>query len=158
MNKKKSSLKPREKISKRRIVVKKSGAGFKKTFKNMINHAKKHVQKLKPKCKKAAIELAIAAAKEFASDLPMGIPRIIPVPKTGGFLPLIPIFAGLSTVGSLAGGAAGIAKAVSAINSAKKRLSKLKQSNEKMNDVCIGQGLQLKQHGSGLGIYTTQKN
>ncbi|KAF2889561.1 hypothetical protein ILUMI_16612 [Ignelater luminosus] len=39
-------------------------------------------------------------------------PRVITVPKTGGILPLIPIFAGLSALGALSGGAAGIAKAV----------------------------------------------
>ena len=36
--------------------------------------------------------------------------------KNGGFLPLIPLFAGLSALGALAGGAAGIAKAVNDSN------------------------------------------
>lgn len=35
-------------------------------------------------------------------------PRVIPIPKVGGVLALIPIFAGLPALGSLAGGAAGI--------------------------------------------------
>lgn len=38
--------------------------------------------------------------------------RIIPLPKTGGILPFIPIFAGLSALGSLTGGAADVANAV----------------------------------------------
>ena len=36
--------------------------------------------------------------------------------KKGGFLPLIPLFAGLSALGALSGGAAGIAKAVNDAN------------------------------------------
>jgi len=36
--------------------------------------------------------------------------------KKGGFLPLIPLFAGLSALGALTGGAAGIAKAVNDSN------------------------------------------
>lgn len=39
-------------------------------------------------------------------------PRVIPVPKHGGVLPLIPIFAGLSALGGLAGGISGIVNAV----------------------------------------------
>ena len=98
----------------------KTGAGFKNTFSNIVSHTKKHIRKLKPKCKKMLAELAYAAAQEFASDLPIKIPRVIPVPKTGGFLPLIPIFAGLSASGTLAGGIAGITKAVNEYKSAKK--------------------------------------
>lgn len=139
----------------------KSGRGFKKTFKNIVSLTKKHISKFKPKCKKAAIELAVAVARELASDSnsTVNIPRVIPVPKVGGFLPLIPIFAGLSAAGGLAGGAAGIAKAVEAIKSAKQRLQELKRHNQKMEELCIGNGLCLKEHGGGLGIYVKkQKN
>lgn len=139
----------------------KTGRGFKKTFKNIVSLTKKHINKFKPKCKKAAIELAVAVARELASDSnsTVNIPRVIPVPKVGGFLPLIPIFAGLSAAGGLAGGAAGIAKAVQAIKSAKQRLQELKRHNQKMEELCIGNGLCLKEHGDGLGIYVKkQKN
>lgn len=136
-----------------KIKSKNSGNGIRKTFRNIISQTKKHMHKLKPKCKKAAIDLAFAAAKEFTSDLPINIPRVIPVPKTGGILPLIPIFAGLSAAGSLAGGAAGIAKAIKAIKSAKERLQELKRHNHEMEALCIGRGLQLKPYKNGLGIY-----
>lgn len=137
----------------------KSGRGFKKTFKNIVSLTKKHISKFKPKCKKAAIELAMAVARELASDSNsnMNIPRVIPVPKVGGFLPLIPIFAGLSAAGGLAGGAAGIARAVQAIKSAKQRFQELKRHNQKMEELCIGNGLCLKEHGNGLGIYIKKK-
>lgn len=137
----------------------KTGSGMKKTFKNIVSITKGHLKKFKPKCKKAAIELAIAVAKELTSDTgtSVSVPRVIPVPKVGGFLPLIPIFAGLSAAGGIAGGAAGIAKAVNAIKSAKQRFQELKRHNQKMEELCIGNGICLKQHKDGLGIYRTNK-
>lgn len=136
-----------------------SGAGLKKTFKNIVSHAKRHIEKLKPKCKKMLTELAYAAAQELASDLPIKLPRVIPVPKTGGFLPLIPIFAGLSAAGSLPGGVAGITSAIHEYKSAKKQISKLKRKDMPMESIRVGNGLHLKPYKGGLGIYITkQKN
>lgn len=135
-----------------------SGAGMKQTFKNIVAHTKKHIRKLKPKCKKIMMELAYEAARELASDTPIKIPRIIPVPKTGGFLPLIPIFAGLSATGSIAGGIAGITKAVNEYKSAQKQLAELKRHNKQLETFCIGKGLQLKPYKDGLGIYVINKN
>lgn len=112
-----------------------------------------HLQKLKPKCKTMAIELAVAAAKELVPDSSIKLPRVIPVPKTGGVLPLIPIFAGFSAAGSLAGGAAGIAKVNNEYKAAKKRLQELKRHIEKIEAVCIGNGLKLNVHRNGFGIH-----
>lgn len=136
-----------------------SGEGLKKTFRNIVSSTKKYIKKLKPKCKKGLMKLAYATAQELASDIQIKLPRVIPVPKTGGFLPLIPIFAGLSATGSLAGGAAGIAKAINEYKSAKKQLAELERHNKQIEAVCIGRGLHLKPYKSGLGIYvTSQKN
>lgn len=135
----------------------KSGGGVKKHFKKIVSHTKKHLHKLKPKCKKMAIELAIAAAKEFMKDSSVKLPRMIPVPKTGGVLPLIPIFAGLSAAGSLVGGAAAITKAINEFKAAKKRYSELKRHNEKMETLCIGKGLEIRPHHNGLGIFISNK-
>lgn len=134
-----------------------SGRGVKKTFKTIVNHTKKHIASIKPKCKKALMELAHATAQELASNLPLNIPRIIPVPKTGGFLPLIPIFAALSATGSLVGGATGIAKAINEYKAAKKQLSELERHNRQIEAVCIGKGLHLKPYKNGFGIYVTKK-
>lgn len=133
------------------------GRGIRKTFKNIVSHTKKHIQKLKPKCKKVLMKVASETAQELASDFPIKLPRIIPVPKTGGFLPLIPIFAGLSAAGSLAGGAAGIAKAVNDYRNAQKRLKEMERHNSKIESLCIGKGLQLKPYKDGLGIFVTKK-
>lgn len=142
--------------SKKKTEIKKEHLAKEKRahFKNIVSCAKKHIRKLKPKCKKVAIDLAIAAAKDVASNLPVDVPRIIPIPKTGGFLPLVPIFAGLSAAGSLAGGAAGIAKAIHNIKTARKRLEELKRHNLKMETLVIGKGIKLKQCRDGLGLFT----
>lgn len=144
-----------------RKVTLKSGKGIKKHFNFIVNHAKKFLSKQKPKCKKAAIEFAIAAVKELACDdqtQQIKPPRIIPVPKTGGFIPLVPLFAGLSATGMLTGGATGIARAIQEFNSAKKRMQESKQHNKKLESLCIGNGLVLRSYKNGLGIQTMQKN
>lgn len=143
--------------SKKRKVT--SGEGVKKTLKNIISCTKKHIKKLKPKCKNSLLKAAYATAQELASDIKIKLPRVIPIPKTGGFLPLIPIFAGLSAAGSLAGGTAGIVKAVNEYKAAKKQLKELERHNKHIEAVCIGKGLQLKPYKRGFGIYITkQKN
>jgi hypothetical protein len=89
-----------------------AGCGFKaavtagkKILKN--NMREKNMVKLTKKC--------ISAAKKIISKKTRR-PRVIPIPKTGGMLPLIPIFAGLSALGSLAGGVAGVVKTVNEFN------------------------------------------
>lgn len=142
------------KKTKRSLSKIKSGKGI---FKNIISHTKKCLRKLKPSCKKMAIELAVAAAKELSSDQDVKLPRIIPVPKTGGVLPMIPVFAGLSAVGSLPGGVDGIAKVMKEFDGARKRLAESKKRDgKKIQAQCIGKGLHLKTHKNGFGIFVTK--
>lgn len=138
----------------------KRGSGIKKTFKNIVSLTKKHIKKFKPKCKKAAIDLAMAVAKELTSDSSSNIdvPRVIPIPKVGGALHLIPIFAGLSATGDMSGGAAGIARAVNAIKIAKRCVQEQKGQNMKIKKMCLGSGMQLKEHHDGLRIHLNKKN
>lgn len=136
-----------------KIIKRETGTGLKNKLKNIIKLTKNHLLNLKPATKKAAIKLAIAAAKELTPDFSVKVPRIIPVPKTGGVIPLIPIFAGLSAVGRLTGGASGIAKVIGEFKAAKKRLLKLKKHNETFKSLCIGQGLQLKRDKNSLKIH-----
>jgi hypothetical protein len=84
--------------------------------------------------------------------------RIIPIPKTGGILPLIPIFAALGALGSLAGGGAAVAKAVSDSKVASKTLQETERHNKAME--AVGKGLYLKPYKKGRGLYMTpyQKN
>lgn len=71
------------------------------------------------------------------------VPRIIPIPKSGGALPLIPILAGISAVGGAASGVSSIIKAIGEIISAKKTLFP---------------GGEKKQVGAGLYLYPYRKN
>lgn len=80
------------------------------------------------------------------------VPRIIAVPKTGGVLPLLPIFALLSALGALTGGAAGVAKAVTDADAAKKQLAESQRHNQSMEAIAIGKGLYLRPYKSGYGL------
>ena len=82
------------------------------------------------------------------------IPRVLPVPpKIGGFLPfLIPLFAGLSATGAIAGGTAGIAKAVNDTKVVKRQLEESQRHNSAMEAIALGKGLYLKPYKKGYGI------
>lgn len=148
----------------------KSGKGFearkskaKKTIKigTAIQHARKVLKLRKPKNTKESITIALAAAKEIINSRknPIKTPRIIPIPKIGGVIPfLIPLFAGLSAAGALAGGVSGIAKAVNEAEQAKKQLTESKRHNETMESIAMGRGLYLKPFKSGLGLYLSPQS
>ena len=70
---------------------------------------------------------------------------------------LIPLFAGLSATGAVAGGAAGIVKAVNAAKAAKRQLEENKRHNKTMESVALGNGLYLKPHKVGLGLHLKKK-
>lgn len=92
----------------------------------------------------------IATSKKFMKNkrlLKNAIPRVIPIPKSGGVLPLIPIFAGLSALGSLMGGVATVAKKVIDIKNATKNVV----SNG--TSVAVGNGMYLKPYKTGVGLY-----
>lgn len=125
------------------------------TLNQAIQSAKKVMKEKKPETMKKSIKLALVAAKKVMKKCKyMKTPRIIPVPKVGGVIPLlVPIFAGLSAAGALAGGAAGIAKAVIAANEAKNQLKESQRHNKTMEAIAMGKGLFLKPYKSGLGLY-----
>ena len=88
-------------------------------------------------------------------------PRIIPIPKVGGILPLIPIFAGLSALGSLAGSATGIVKAINDVKTSREELAEKNRHNRQMEAIAIGKtgkGLYLKPYRKGLGLYLKPQN
>ena len=68
--------------------------------------------------------------------------QIEEVAKTGGILPLLPlIFAGLAAAGGIAGGAAGIAKAVNDKTAADAEQKETERHNREMEKLAKGQGL-----------------
>lgn len=138
----------------------KAGAGLKK-FKSAVAKIGRHLKKIKPKSNKDAIKIAYLTAKKIISgDKKLYLPRLIPVPKTGGILPLIPIFAGLSALGAIAGGASGIAKAVNDYKDSKKKFMESERHNKVMEAIAIGKGLYIKPYshkkGSGLCIHSSK--
>ena len=136
---------------------KKSGKGLRKktTFRNIINSTKKLMNR-----KKDTINTAIAGAryavKKAGGKKNILIPRIIPIPtKMGGILPIIPIFAGLSALGTIVGGVSSVVKAANAVNSIKKeRVGS--GAYFKPFSINIGDGVYLKPYRTGLGLYLSK--
>jgi len=111
----------------------KLGAGC--GFKQMVSAAKKAIKnKVNEKNITKLVRTCLTAAKKskiFKKNKNTKTPRIIPIPKKGGVLPLIPIFAGLSALGALTGGVSNIVKVVKELNSGKN------------NPIHLGKGLYL---------------
>lgn len=156
--------------------MKKKKNGKKKQLKNNRVNAKKILQQAissasemvtgeSPTSITEAAKMALKAARTVIrknniprENLLENAPRILPVPKVGGIIPLIPLFAGLSALGSLIGGASTIAKAVNIAKSANDSLSENVRHNKKMESIALGKsktgsGLYLKPYRNGLGLY-----
>ncbi|KAL4090137.1 hypothetical protein QTP88_025036 [Uroleucon formosanum] len=118
-----------------------AGCGFKqmvsaakKAIKNKVND--NNITKLVRTCLTAAKK-----SKKLKKSKSIKTPRIIPIPKKGGVLPLIPIFAGLSALDALTGGVGNIVKVVNYLNSGKN------------TPIHLGKGLYLTPHkGSSYKI------
>lgn len=84
------------------------------------------------------------------------VPRIIPVPRVGGILPLIPILSGIAALGSLIGGASGVVKTINAAKAARSELGETTRHNKQLEAIALGKkgsGLYLKKYRKGLGLY-----
>lgn len=123
----------------------------------LIKQSKMALKKSDPKTLKKAVTVALKKIKNVKkSDIIR--PRVIPLPKIGGVLPLIPIFAGLSALGALAGGTTNIIKTMNEAQQAKQMLSESQRHNRMMEAVAIGKqtkgaGLYLKPYKHGYGLY-----
>jgi hypothetical protein len=135
---------------------------YKNNFRAAVQSAKNALKKGGTTNLKKASIIALRAAKKVIkpSTRKQYLPRVIPIPKRGGFLSLLlPIFSAVSALGAMAGGAAGIASAVDKANQARKMLAESQRHNRTMEDVAVkGGGLYLRPYKSGLGLYLTSKN
>lgn len=129
----------------------KRGKSPKMKFTKAIDHIKKQVLKGKPSTVGDAIKIALKSAKSLKKRISAN--RIVKIPKTGGLLPLIPIFAGLSALGSLTGSAAAIAKVVNDAKAARNQLSESQRHNKTMESIAIGKGIYMRPYKSGLGLF-----
>ncbi|KAF2886694.1 hypothetical protein ILUMI_19479 [Ignelater luminosus] len=144
----------KKRCNKKRNTGKRKALPFKGGFlKKLINVTKTHSGK-----DKDLIKQAIGAAKRIIKDAggkkKIRLPRIIEIPKRGGVLPLIPIFAGLSALGALAGGATSIAKTVSEVKNAQNQFAEAARHNRTMEAIAMGKKksggtLYLKPHKKG---------
>lgn len=145
-----------EKSKKRNKKVKKRMRCDKKLFSSTVKNTLRILKNEKPDTINDAVKIARKAVhsnfkrKRKANIV---IPRVIPIPKIGGFLPLIPIFTALSALGGLAAGGSAIAKAVNAAKNGKEQLAEATRHNRHMEAVAMGKGLYLKPYKSGYGLY-----
>ena len=72
--------------------------------------------------------------------------------KDGGIFPLIPILAGIAAAGSVAGGAAGIAKAVQDKKANDARLAQEKAHDDRVEQLLKGEGMFLPEYQKGNGF------
>ncbi|KAJ8666011.1 hypothetical protein QAD02_007673, partial [Eretmocerus hayati] len=101
---------------------------------------------------RSAVKGARGAIKAAGGRKKVKTPRVLLIPeKVVGFLPfLVPLSAGLSATGALAGGAAGVVKAINDAKSAQKQLGGNSRHNKAMEEIALGKGLYLKPYKTGL--------
>lgn len=121
------------------------------SFKSAVARAAKRIKSKKGHNLLSTAKLALGSFANKKITQPKS--RIIKIPKTGGILPLIPIFAALSALGSLGGGAAAVAKAVGDAKAAKQNLKEQERHNKAMESVALGKGLHLGLYKRGFGLY-----
>lgn len=92
-----------------------AGCGFKAGVKEAKKVLKKNIKEAN--LFKLAKMCVAAARKIFRKNKnKIKTPRVVPIPKKGGMLPLLPIFAGLSALGALTGGVSNVVKTISEFN------------------------------------------
>lgn len=136
-------------------------------LKQKLKNIKNVVKQSEVKDLKEAAKIACVAARTSMKKKKVvnKTPRIIPIPKKGGLIPfLLPLFAGLSASGALAGGAAAVAKAVNQASDAKKSLNEMQRHNQTMESIALGNnkkngsGFYLKPYKKGYGLVIKPKN
>ncbi|GJQ66445.1 hypothetical protein Trydic_g13272 [Trypoxylus dichotomus] len=102
-----------------------------------------------------ALNATRATVKEAGGRKYIRTPRILPILKSGGVLPLIPMFAGLSALGGLAGGVANVARAVNATKNAQQELEETRRHTRTLEAIALGKngnGLYIKPYRKGMGL------
>lgn len=125
---------------------------------DIIRGAKSEIKNMRPNTIDSAVKVAIKAAKKAKGRKHIKTPRIIKVPSfSGGVLPLIPIFAGLSAIGSITATTAGIVNAINQYEKAQNDLDESKRHNKMMEAIALGnktgEGYFLHPAKSGDGYY-----
>lgn len=98
------------------------------------------------------IERSLAALRNHPVRFAATDSRLLPLPKSGGFLPLVPILTGLAALGTLAKTTSAVANAVKDVNDARKSF----KSGSGLLNTKIGRGVYLKPYKNGLGLLISQ--
>lgn len=124
------------------------------SFKTFVKKVENNMNEAKPKSVKCAVKKALQAADMIIKGKKLNVPNSVKLPEfTGGILPIVPILAGLSAVGSLIGGASGVMKTLNGIKSSQKQLDEQRRHNLSMEQK-IGKGLYLAPfRKKGFGLY-----
>jgi len=122
----------------------------------LAEKARKRIIARNSTLRERAAAAAVWAAMKAKTKIGMGMKtkvktkkktkRVLPTAKRGGILPILPM---LGALGSLIGGAAGVAKAVSDSKVARRQLEELQRHNRAME----GHGLYLAPYKYGKGLY-----
>lgn len=161
---KKRQGKGKKYIKKKKISNFRGSGGGGGTLKNIMKSIKlqPNVNDLN-KMSKYALLAARQRIKRLGGSKRIKIPRIIQVPRRGGFL--MPLLAGISALGGLSGGISQIVKAVNETKAAQKQLEEAKRHNKTIESVMLGSsktkkgaGIYLKPYRRGLGLFIHQKN
>lgn len=124
------------------------GVPLNKVIKNCKGAVKKHISEsvrrgVRKPSAKVLLNAAVKAAKRFVKDKHVKKPRVIPLPKKGGFLPLIPLLSALAATGTLAGG----------VTTAAKNIYDMVKRNQ--GEKVVGKGMYLRPYKTGMGLYLT---
>lgn len=123
-----------------------------KSFNKYTQAIRSTLRKSKVKSPALAAKMAHMCAKKLCGNVKT--PRIVTLPKQGGVLPLIPIFAALSALGALTGGASSIMSTVKRAQAAQKDLEEAKRHNKTIEAIALGKGMFLKPYRrNGLGLF-----
>jgi Phospholipase A2-like domain len=158
-NSKKKQNKKR-KGGKRRKRVRTQGSGINKrnkiSFSSIMKKARGAVHK--NDSLQNAVKNALFALRQVKAVNRKTIPRTLPLPKTGGAIPIVPILTGLSKIGSIAGSVGAIVAAVKEIIDLKKKIF---NGNGIVHRYTLrsvtGSGLYVAPYRRGLGLYVNRK-
>lgn len=117
------------------------------SFQHVVKNAKAEIKRMKPETVNSALKVAIKSIQRSKKGNQIRPPRVIKVPTySGGILPLIPLFAGLSALGAIGSSTAGIVNALNQYKRAQNELEENKRHNRSMEAIALGKK-------SGAGYY-----
>lgn len=132
------------------------------SFPSLVKGAKQAIKIFKPDNVESAIKAAVTSIKNNTKGKRIRKPRIIKLPTThsGGILPLIPIFAGISALGSIVNSAAGIMNAIRQYQKDKTTTTADTNGSEEKSITIgtkSGNGFYLRPNKNGNGFYLSPK-